>query len=193
VRRKPLDPQHLDLPALCRQGGRLEGRTPLARLTRLAPSLLPLPDDQPAEDEVAWQALASEQTRAGAQPQWLLQLQARVRVGLRCQRCLGTLAETVVVHRVLRFVADEALAAQLDEEAEDEDVLAMPPSLDLVELLEDELILALPLVPRHSVCPQPLPMTAGDLTDSPAQPEDAAPHPFAGLASLRGKLPGAKN
>jgi uncharacterized protein len=57
----------------------------------------------------------------------------------------------------------------------------LTPALDLRPLIEDELILALPLVPRHASCPKPLPMSAGedDLRDG-----DEAEHAFAGLASL---------
>ena len=58
--------------------------------------------------------------------------------------------------------------------------------MNLRDLVEDELLLALPLVPRHDACPTPLPMPADD------QPESEAPpaHPFAALAQLR-KKPGA--
>ena len=80
----------------------------------------------------------------------------------------------------LRFVHGEAQAEALDEDS-DEDVLALTPSLDLLPLIEDELILALPLVPRHEVCPQPLPMSAG--ADELAS-ADEAEHAFAGLSSL---------
>lgn len=83
--------------------------------------------------------------------------------------------------RSFLFVRDEATAAQLDEELED-DVLVLPRQLDLLELVEDELILALPLVPRHETCPQPLPMSAAD-AGWPA--EEAEPHPFAALAALK--------
>ena len=48
-------------------------------------------------------------------------------------------------------------------------------------------ILLLPLVPRHERCPQPLPMSAGDL-DGPA--EGDSQHAFAGLAGLLRKTPG---
>jgi uncharacterized protein len=84
------------------------------------------------------------------------------------------------VHPSLRFVHGEAQAEALDENS-DEDVLALTPTLDLRPLVEDELILALPLVPRHPTCPQPLPMSAGegDLADG-----NEAEHAFGGLASL---------
>ena len=78
----------------------------------------------------------------------------------------------------------EAAAEALDAEIED-DVLALSKSLDLRELVEDELLLALPIVPRHDVCPQPLPLPV----DSAPAPEDPTerPHPFAALQRL--KLP----
>jgi len=61
-------------------------------------------------------------------------------------------------------------------------VLALLPSLDLRALVEDELILALPLIPRHDTCPLPLPMSAG----SAELAADGPPaHPFAALAALR--------
>jgi uncharacterized protein len=91
------------------------------------------------------------------------------------------MSETLRVQRRFRFMRSEEEALRLDEDSED-DVLVLPARLDLLELLEDELILALPIVPRHEVCPTPLPM--------PVQAEAAeapAPNPFAALAALRGR------
>jgi uncharacterized protein len=82
----------------------------------------------------------------------------------------------------LRFVGDEAQAEALDEHSDD-DVLALSAALDLHALVEDELILALPLVPRHARCPQPLPMSAGEADMASAQ----GPSAFAALAGLRKK------
>ena len=48
----------------------------------------------------------------------------------------------------LRFVDGEAQAEALDADSED-DVLALAPALDLRTLVEDELLLAWPIVPRH--------------------------------------------
>ena len=87
------------------------------------------------------------------------------------------------VERNYLFVHGEDAAAQLDADSED-DVLAITRALDLRELVEDELLLALPLVPRHEVCPEPLP-----LADAP-QAADDKPNPFAALAALkRGRTP----
>jgi uncharacterized protein len=98
---------------------------------------------------------------------------------------LGPVQTLVEVDTWLRFVSDEAQAAALDAELE-EDVLALEREQDALELVEDELLLALPLVPRHEECPQPLPLPAEDLDDE-ADAAPAKPNPFAALAQLKKK------
>lgn len=179
---RPLDPRRLDLPALCRQGAVLEGQWPQAELSRLGESLLAVAGDT-LPPPVQWRAQGVLRPVKGGEPELWLALQAGTTVALQCQRCLQPMAEVLAVDCRLRFVADEDEAARLDEESED-DVLALTGRLDLQALVEDELILALPLVPRHDVCPQPLPMSAGEVADDePAEP--ARPNPFAALARLR--------
>ncbi|MFC3217232.1 hypothetical protein [Comamonas sp. JC664] len=53
---------------------------------------------------------------------------------------------------LLSLCEDEATAAALDDESE-EDVLVLAPQIDALELIEDELLMALPMVPMHEVCP----------------------------------------
>ena len=91
------------------------------------------------------------------------------------------------MQRRFLFVGSEAEAEQLDAESDDDHLVLMP-RLDLLLLVEDELILELPLVPRHEgVCPEPLPFP--DVADAAEEPADARPNPFAALAALR--KPGA--
>ena len=171
----------LDVVALCRAGG-VEGRTlagelALRDLGRLVSSLEGVADDGRA---VRWSARFHTAQPHAASPQWWLELHADATVLLQCQRCLQPLPTTLVVDRRIRFVDGEDEAARLDEESDD-DVLALPPRLDLPALVEDELILALPLVPRHDGdCPVPLPASTAIESD------DATPaHPFAALAAWR--------
>ncbi|MDE2367984.1 MAG: DUF177 domain-containing protein [Burkholderiales bacterium] len=172
------DPRALDVAAFCRQEGELDGRWPLAGMKRLADSLLELHDAASAD----WSARGSQVPVTGGAPEVWLHLRGSATVTLECQRCLRPVDEALAVDRRFRFVDDEDEALRLDEECED-DVMQMPQRLDLHALLEDELILALPIVPRHEVCPQPLPHT-------PAPEEaDAKPNPFAALAALRGRVP----
>lgn len=112
-----------------------------------------------------------------------LHLSAACRVQLTCQRCLQAVEVPLDLQRSYRFVADEASAAEADIDAE-EDVLVSTRSLDLPALIEDELMLALPLVPRHDGdCPQPLVVPA-DSSD-PASEGSARDNPFDVLAGLK--------
>ena len=98
------------------------------------------------------------------------------------QRCMQPMEETVTVERTFRFAPDEATAARLDEELE-EDVLVCSRHFDLLDLVEDELIMALPLAPRHAACQPATPL--GD----PSAANDSPPHPFAALQQLKKKTP----
>jgi uncharacterized protein len=180
MREKSADPRRLELGAFSRNGGRIAGESSQSGLGRLAESTLAVPGDT-APPPVAWRAQGEQRPVVGGEPEVWLHLQAQTSVTLQCQRCLQPMTEPLVVDRRLQFVRGEETAAQLDEDSE-HDVLALPPRLDLIALLEDELILALPIVPRHGVCPQPLAVPAG----APAAAEDEPAHPFAALASLRG-------
>jgi uncharacterized protein len=175
MRSDPLDPRRLDLPRFAESAATAEGRWPFELLARLGADAPPA-----GSADVHWSVRGERRAAVGDAPQIWLHLRASTVVRLTCQRCLQPLDQALEAERSLRFVADEAQAEREDEEAE-EDVLAMPPRgcLDLLPLAEDELILALPLVPRHERCPQPLPM--------PAETLDAvrAEHPFATLAALK--------
>ena len=152
------DPLRLDMAAFAAEGAVLAGQWAGADLGRLAESQSP-PQDGPLAD-VAWQAQGERRTLPAGEPEVWLALKATAPVWLTCQRCLQPLALTLTLDRRLRFVVGESQAEAMDAELED-DVLALPRWLDLRELVEDELLLALPLVPRHDSCPQPLPVAVG--------------------------------
>jgi uncharacterized protein len=88
----------------------------------------------------------------------------------------------VSADRWFRFAADEATAAALDDESE-EDVLVLSSEFDLLMLVEDELLMALPLVPRHETCPVEVKLAVQDADFAAA--DAVKPSPFAALASLR--------
>jgi uncharacterized protein len=176
ARARSVDPRRLDLAAFAEAGATLEGDEPQSAFTRLSEGTLAAADTPPAA--VRWQAAGALRPVAGGPPEVWLHLHAQTVVMLECQRCLQPLALPVEVDRRFRFAAGEDEAARLDEESED-DVLALSHAFDLPALIEDELILALPLVPRHDVCPEPLPMAPADTA------EEEAAHPFAALAALK--------
>lgn len=169
------DARALNVAALCKAAGRLAGQWPQADMTRLAGSLF-----TPPSGEVDWSAHGVAVAVPAGEPELWLELGLRAEVTLQCQRCLQSVQHLLLVDRRFRFARTEEEAERLDEEIE-EDVLALQPRLDLQELAEDELILALPLVARHEGdCPEPLPLAAED--DGAEEPP---PNPFAALAALK--------
>jgi uncharacterized protein len=181
MRERNSDPRRLDVRGFSRDERNLQGEWPLAGFERLSTSLLSSPKD--GVRAATWSAAGSERAEPGADPQIWLHLQAALEVTLQCQRCLKPMTGSLTIDRRFRFVADAAQAERIDEECED-DVLVLERHHDLHQLLEDELILALPIVPRHETCPEPLPMGAAAAADDEV-PE--RPNPFAVLASLRGE------
>ena len=167
------------MAAFAKEAGELSGEWPLSTLPRLAESAVP-----GGQGVVPWRARGERRVAHGGEAQVWLHLHASTRLSLQCQRCLQPVDEDVLVEREFLFVHGEDAAAQLDAESDD-DVLALTRALDLRELVEDELLLALPLVPRHDVCPHPLPVALDDAVI------EEAPHPFAALAAL--KSPGSLN
>ena len=174
------DPRRLDVAAAAAEAQVLEGRWPLTGFARLI--------EAPTQDSnVHWTLRGERRRAAGGEPETWLHLQAQTRIWRDCQRCLQPVALDLEVARSFRFVADEATAEALDAESED-DVLTLPRRLDVHGLVEDELLLALPLVPMHAECPRSLPTTAGfDAAPAPAPVPVPAPvaKPFAALAALK--------
>ena len=69
-----------------------------------------------------------------------------------------------------------------DDEAE-EDLLALSREFDLLELLEDELLMDMPVAPRHESCPVPVKLSSADPAYHLAEAERQ--HPFAVLGRLK--------
>jgi uncharacterized protein len=180
MKHRVFDPLRLDVAAFAAEGGELAGEWPAAALPRLNDAT----HTEGAVDDtspVVWRAQGRSEAPVGGQPQPWLHLEAETAVWLQCQRCLQPMRQPLAVQRDFRFVRSEAEAEAEDAES-DEDVLALTRSLNLLELVEDELLLTLPLVPRHEVCPLPLPQLS-DEPDEAAEPE--RPNPFAKLAELK--------
>jgi uncharacterized protein len=174
------DPLRLDVAALAAGAELLQGQWPLAELPRLADAQACPPGADAGV--VRWRARGELRQRPGSAAQPWLHLELDTAAWLTCQRCLQPMAVTLALTPVLRFVPGEAQAEAEDADSE-EDVLALPRQLDLRELAEDELLLALPLVPRHASCPQPLPLPPSE-PEAPAG-EAEADNPFAALARLK--------
>lgn len=153
---KEFTARRLDVRRFAEEGGALSGREPVREHERLMAET-----QGRGGSDIAWSATGEIRNPRHVHPEIWLHLRAQAVLPLTCQRCLGPVEVPLAVDRSFRFVADEDMAAAQDEEAE-EDVLAISRSFDLVELIEDELLMELPLAPRHEVCPEPVRMSAQD-------------------------------
>jgi len=85
-----------------------------------------------------------------------LQLAVSGEVQLTCQRCLGSMPYKVDVERTLYLARNEAEMERLDA-LPDSDAIQAGETLSLVDLVEDEVLLSLPLATMHAEgeCPVP--------------------------------------
>jgi uncharacterized protein len=83
-------------------------------------------------------------------PQLELHLQGKL--NLVCQRCLGALE--IVLDSTTRFiiVASEEMLPVPEDEDDAADYLVADPHLSVETLVEDEVLLALPMAPTHEQC-----------------------------------------
>jgi uncharacterized protein len=92
-----------------------------------------------------------------------------------CNRCLGAVPHVVELRRELRFLPDTSRLPQVADEAPDVDEIVTPGDLHVIDWVEDEILLGLPISPRHDDgrCCAPA---------NPAAEQIAKIHPFAALA-----------
>lgn len=67
---------------------------------------------------------------------------------LRCQRCLKAM-DYAVQHESRLLLCDQASLDDLDDQEEDFDGILADTNLDVLALLEDEILLGLPISPMH--------------------------------------------
>lgn len=166
-----LSSERVDPFRLAGRGAVLSGALAVAEMPRLA-ALLAGP-----ASEVAAELRFSR----GAKGRSIVTGHLSGRLDLRCQRCLEPMPHDLDVDFEAILVESETDEAAVLEQGEP--LLVVERSLSLVEMVEDEILLALPLAPLHG---------EGDRCRSAVPefgPEDVREekaNPFAVLAGLRG-------
>ena len=169
-----------DVFEIARSGASVEGVLPVSEMQRL--------DTPSREGLFRWKAVGfSDRENA-----LFIDLEVDGELVQICQRCLENVGETLSFRRrfFLARSEREADAAALDDD--EVEVVVGSEHFDFAELVEDEIILSLPLAPKHRSCPQPLGIDDSG-TDSHELSEDSnAPaegangiSPFASLAGLK--------
>jgi len=152
----------------------LNGEAALSAFSRL---LSGQPEQAPSK--VSWE-VSGETDALGRR---YLTLHAHAVVTLECQRCLGLFDLELKADSRLELVETEAELEAEDAEEEDPetpDRVLGSTHFDLQSLVEDELILVLPYVPKHKVCPSlPKALERAEGSDT------RRPSPFSVLAELK--------
>lgn len=177
-------PDRLDVRAFAQNAALLEGPLLLSNLERLAQDLYGSGADLPSKIG-QWQARGEALATSGGAAQTWLHLEIDAQLPMQCQRCLQGLAQSLRIQRSFRFVRDEAQADAQDDDAE-EDILVATKQFHLLELIEDELIMALPFAPTHETCPVPVKLQASSQEFDIALKEK--PPAFAALGELKSVL-----
>jgi uncharacterized protein len=157
----------VDIVEFARQSSVLEGEIGAEDLPRLHDVLVA------GEQRLRYELRAGWSSRR--EPQITCTIEGLVK--LECQRCLGIYEHQIKAHSTLVFVSDESKLPPIEEEDESVDYVVADKRLNVSLLLEDEVILSLPLAPRH---------TKGECEQSLRHPmEQETSSPFAALTKLK--------
>jgi uncharacterized protein len=135
----------IDSPDFARNGLQISGEVPVAALPRL---LDVLSDTQ---------GTLQYTVRGGQDNRNALLLKIRITGNCRlcCQRCLGVIEREVLIDTQL-WLCDQAALTALDNcvediEEEEFDSILADAHLDVLDMLEEEILLSLPMAPKHGI------------------------------------------
>ena len=157
----------IDPARFAREKARVTGVLAVAQLPRLADLLF-------GREGVVSYAVEGD-TSAKGQP--VLRIHLTADLAVSCQRCLQRLPLHLDVRRDLVVVAPATELDPLEDEDDDTDAIASVGSLDLNDLLEQEIVLSVPMAPRH-------PENACGIQPGATKIGEAA-SPFSALARLK--------
>ncbi|HUG58258.1 MAG TPA: YceD family protein [Candidimonas sp.] len=159
----------IDAFDFCRLRERAEGEVAIAELGRLAA------EGVDASGVLQW-SLHGDADQFG---HTRLRLSVTGTMQLMCQRCLTPFAHRIATQSVLILAPDEDAADSIEELLQDDavDVIVVAKQLDVMLLVEDDALLALPFAPKHENCP-------GQETVERLQGAKK-PSPFAALKDLK--------
>jgi len=156
---------------LARQQGKLKGYLPLQQLPALVADCV---DDQ---------GKVEADLQLDMQGRWpVMTGTAQANLRMTCQRCLEPVDVAIKAQMSLGFVQSEEALAELPESLEP--FLLEEEEIPLADVLEQEMILALPIVAYHAEC-EPASYQQGD---EAAEAGEEKPNPFKVLEQLKGNL-----
>lgn len=114
----------------------------LPRIAREASSIKP-------GDGFYWQLDSHFEDAHGGEPRQIVNLRLNGRLHVVCQRCLKDCALELTEKRQFVMVPTEAEADEYPIEDDHQEPLVESQQFDLLGTIEDEILLSLPLIPKH--------------------------------------------
>ncbi len=139
----------IDSAAFAREGRELTGVRPVSQFERLAEVVIAESGDL---------QFAVTGVREEGQNALFLDVVASGTLMLRCERCLEAMPWPLKAEGRLLLVPPGQPLPDEELEEEDFDPIHASSTLDVLPLIEDEVLLALPFSPRHEQCAPPLPL-----------------------------------
>ena len=168
-----MDPVIIDPRQFARERATVSGSVPAATLRRLVELLYDAAGTGGQQGSMIHYGVTGYVT---PKDQPALRIEVNGELELRCQRCLERLSLPLALRREIVLVAGADEFAQSEDEPESVDTIPAVNRVDLRDLVEEEIILALPLAPRHA---------AGACEPSATEESPASDSPFAALARLK--------
>jgi DUF177 domain-containing protein len=167
-------PSTIDPIQLAERGARLTGTLPLKSMPRL---------NQACRDGSGDVLVDLSFERGEGERVFLMRGTLRVSLRVTCQRCLEAMDLQIDASPWLLLLRPESGMDRLDDEA---DILVVDKPLSLSALVEDELLLAMPMVPTHDLneCPARV-YVKKEMGAGRKEAEGEKKNPFAALESLK--------
>lgn len=169
-------PKEIDPFRFAHNGRELDGSIDIADLTRLAGSL----------KEKSGQVSISMQFDIDATGTPFMRGHFEATLSLTCERCMEELLYPMQIDTLLGLVKNEKMATTLAEQYEPWLIEDRDP-IDPITVVEDEMILALPLVPKHDAncLPEDVWFSGDEKENEDVSAKPASP--FAVLSALKTK------
>ncbi len=139
---QPVFTSHIDGMQFARNEQSVEGGFAVKDLPRLLESLAA------SDGEIRYRI----QGRYKANDKPVLECHISGSVVLQCQRCLGEMLHPVDIDSRLVLVSSEAGLPDTQDEPDEVDTIVSSHEMNVAELVEEEILLSLPMIPRHAIC-----------------------------------------
>jgi len=133
------DPNEIDPQRFCKLGQVWEIDSNLSEFPRLVPEF--------TQGQIFCRVTGRQDKHNGC----VLSVEVRGQVELTCQRCLGPLTHALAIASDVTLARNEADLERRSADSESgANVILAGAKLSLIELIEDEVLLGLPLAPMHA-------------------------------------------